>query len=151
MATTDGWVQHVDEVLSELSSGGADDSEMTANLRANKIGEYEPGIKPEDFKKILEGLGIGDVIVFHFKRFAKWPMNFLVLFGTRKTCFEYVEDQLPSYQAINFMAMRGGRFGSSYLLKCKIRDVPIGKEHSIDWMTRYLTIYLKDVTVEKPA
>jgi hypothetical protein len=150
MSEQDSWAKYVDEVLSELPMGGDDNSEMMKLFRANRIGEYEPGIKPEDFKKILEGLETGEIIGFHFKGSAKWPMVFLAFFSTRKSCFEYIEDQLPSFEGVSHLALMG-RPGSSFWVKCRIRNVPICAGHNVDWIVRYLGVSLKEVTVEKPA
>lgn len=149
MITVDSWTQYVDEVLSTIGNGVPENPEMINAYKEHGIAEYEPGINPEEFKKILEGLEVGDIIVFCFKRFSKWPMTFLALFSTRTSCFEYIADQLPSFEAINYMAMSNERY-SAYLIKCKIIDAPISKEHTVDWIVRYLGISLKDVTVKKP-
>jgi hypothetical protein len=149
MVTVDSWTKYVDKVLSELPMGGVENKEMTKLCRENKVGEYEPGIKPDEFREIIEGLESGDVITFRFKGCSRWPMTFLALFSTKTTCFKYIKDQLPTYKAVNYWAMVGTGPSSSWSIKCRIRSVPISKEHNMDWMTRYLGIFLKDVTVEK--
>ena len=146
MDTKESWIEYVDKILLEL---GYDNDPILKLLKEKHLAEYEPGISPDEFKRILENLTVGDVIIFHFKRDAKWQMNFLALFSLNTSCFEYERNQLPSYEALNYMAMGSGRFGTLYKVRCKICSVPISEHHSIDWIVRYLGISLKDVTVKK--
>ncbi len=143
------WLIYVDKILDEQEIGERETVEIRQTYKEWGLGEYARGVDPEELKAIINNLEVGDLMTFRMKGSSRWAMNFLALFNTRKTCFQYVKDQLISWEHINRLAFLNSRIWESFEVTCKVIDTPISKAHTVDWIVKYIGICVQKVTVSK--
>lgn len=157
------WQEEVDERLDELKFETAKqdgeekirDPKLADYLREESLAEYSEPFDSDKFERIMNTLELGDIVTFTFKAFTFWPVLCMQLIGQAgagKASFEYVKDQKYPEEVFWAYVMTGKSYANHLEedLVCRVVHVPFSPSHAMDFYTKYLTLALKDVTVQKP-